>query len=107
MAIRVVAVIPARMASNRLPGKPLLEIHGMPMIEHVRRRVLLCELFAEVVVATCDPEIADVVRARGGRCLMTSPDHPGAADRVAEAVRHLDCTYVVDVQGDEILVVPG
>jgi len=107
MAVRIVAVIPARMASRRLPGKPLLEVRGMPMIEHVRRRVLRCEAFAEVVVATCDSEIADVVRRWGGQCLMTSPHHAAATDRVAEAARQMDCTHVVNVQGDEVLVLPS
>lgn len=102
--IRVAAIIPARMASTRFPGKPLLEVRGLPMVEHVRRRTLLCEGFSEVVVATCDPEIAEVVRAYGGTCLMTSPGHPGATDRVAEAAEQVDCTHVVNVQGDEILV---
>lgn len=104
--VRVAAIIPARMASSRLPGKPLLEVQGIPMVEHVRRRALLCERFAEVVVATCDDEIAQVVHRYGGRCLMTSPHHPAATDRVSEAMQHLDCTHVVNVQGDEILVLP-
>jgi len=104
--VRVAAIIPARMASSRLPGKPLLEVQGIPMIEHVRRRALLCERFAEVVVATCDDEIAKVVEGYGGRCLMTSPHHPAATDRVSEAMQQLDCTHVVNVQGDEILVLP-
>lgn len=102
----LVAVIPARMASSRLPGKPLLRIRGLPMVEHVRRRVVLCRQFSEVVVATCDHEIADVVEGYGGKSLMTSPSHPGALDRVAEATEYLDCTHVVNVQGDQVLVLP-
>ena len=105
--VRVVAIIPARMASSRLPGKPLLEIAGLPMVEHVRRRALLCRRFAEVVVATCDREIAQTVEGFGGRVLMTAPTHPAATDRVAEAMQHLTCTHVVNVQGDEPLVLPG
>ena len=105
-SVRIAAIIPARMASSRFPGKPLLEVRGLPMIEHVRRRALRCRRFAEVVVATCDREIAQVVERAGGRCLMTSAHHPGAIDRVCEAMRHLDCTHVVNVQGDEILVLP-
>ena len=102
--VRIAAIIPARMGSSRLPGKPLIEVHGLPMIEHVRRRALLCRGFSEVVVATCDQEIADVVARHGGKCLMTSPTHLAATDRVAEAARYLTCTHVVNVQGDEILV---
>ncbi|MBI3021837.1 MAG: 3-deoxy-manno-octulosonate cytidylyltransferase [Candidatus Omnitrophica bacterium] len=104
MPVRVAAVIPARMASHRFPGKPLLSIRGLPLVEHVRRRATLCGRFSEVVVATCDPEIAQVVEGYGGRCLMTSSAHPAATDRVAEAARQLDCTHVVNVQGDEVLV---
>lgn len=105
--IRVAAIIPARMASSRLPGKPLLEVRGLPMIEHVRRRVVLCKRFSQVVIATCDREIADVVERYGGRCVMTAPTHPAATDRVAEAIRQLDCTHVLNIQGDEILVLPS
>lgn len=104
--IRVAAVIPARMASSRFPGKPLLEIAGLPMVEHVRRRAALCGRFSDVVVATCDEEIARVVRGHGGRAVMTSPSHPAATDRVAEAARSLACTHAVNIQGDEILVLP-
>lgn len=104
--VRIAAIIPARMASSRFPGKPLVSVRGLPMVEHVRRRTLLCREFAEVVVATCDREIADVVHGCGGKVLMTSPAHVGATDRVAEAMRALDCTHVVNVQGDEILVLP-
>ena len=106
MSIRVAAIIPARMASSRLPGKPLLVIHGLPMVEHVRRRALLCGRFSEVVVATCDREIAQVIEQYGGRVVMTSPEHPAATDRVAEAARIVTGTHIVNVQGDEILVLP-
>lgn len=102
--VRVAAIIPARMASSRFPGKPLLKVRGLPMVEHVRRRALCCGRFSEVAVATCDREIAEVIEGYGGRCIMTSPAHPAATDRVAEAARSLHCTHVVNVQGDEILV---
>ena len=104
--MRIVAIIPARMASTRFPGKPLKEISGLPMVEHVRRRALLSGAFAEVAVATCDREIAQAVRRHGGRILMTSPAHAAATDRVREAARALSCTHVVNVQGDEVLVPP-
>ncbi len=106
-SVRVAAIIPARMASSRLPGKPLLMVKGLPMIEHVRRRVLLCRRFSEVVVATCDQEIASVIERFGGKCLMTSAVHPAATDRVAEAMKRIACTHVLNVQGDEILVLPS
>lgn len=104
--MRVIAVIPARMASSRFPGKPLKEIHGLPMVEHVRRRAALSGAFSEVLVATCDEEIASAVRRHGGRAVMTSPGHEAATDRVREAARSVDCTHVVNVQGDELLVLP-
>ena len=106
-AIRVAAVIPARMGSSRYPGKPLLNIQGLPMIEHVRRRALLCGKFTDVVVATCDNEIKDAVQNYGGTVMMTSNNHIMASDRVAEAVEKLNCSHVINVQGDEILVLPS
>ena len=105
-AVRIAAIIPARMGSSRFPGKALLKVRGLPMVEHVRRRTLLSGVFTDVAVATCDREIAEVVLRFGGRVIMTSPNHPGAMDRVAEAMRSVDCTHVMNVQGDEILVLP-
>src|SRR5581483_11203997 len=87
--------------------KALLKFHGLPMVEHTRRRAVLAGVFSDVVVATCDAEIADEVRRFGGRVIMTAATHPGATDRVAEAMTHLDCTHVVNVQGDEILIPPA
>ncbi len=106
MSVKVAAIIPARMASSRFPGKPLLSFRGLPMVEHVRRRVVMAGVFSDVVVAACDEEIKKAVESYGGRVIMTSPSHPGATDRVSEAVDHLDCTHVVNVQGDEILILP-
>jgi 3-deoxy-manno-octulosonate cytidylyltransferase (CMP-KDO synthetase) len=103
---RIAAIIPARMASSRYPGKPLRDFHGLPMVEHVRRRTVMAGLFSEVVVATCDREIFEAVALHGGHVLMTSPAHEAASDRVAEAMRQLDCTHVVNVQGDEVLILP-
>lgn len=77
------------------------------MIEHVRRRTLLCNGFSEVVVATCDDEVAATVKRYDGKVIMTSKSHQAASDRVAEALNQLHCTHVVNVQGDEILVLPS
>ena len=104
--VKIVAVIPARMASTRHPGKPLILIEGLPMVEHIRRRVLLCDGFSDVIVATCDTEIQEAVKTFGGKVVMTSREHIMASDRVAEVAKVLDCTHVINVQGDEILVVP-
>lgn len=105
--MKIAAIIPARMGSSRFPGKSLLPFRGVPMVEHVRRRAVLSGAFSDVVVATCDKEIQQAVEKYGGRVIMTSPTHPGATDRVSEAVDHLDCTHVVNVQGDEILILPS
>lgn len=105
-SVKVAAIIPARMGSIRLPGKPLIEIEGLPMVEHVRRRALLCRGFSEVVVATCDEEISEVIQSFGGEVLMTSNKHQVATERIIEAIEKIDCTHVVNVQGDEILVLP-
>ena len=105
--MKVVAVIPARMASTRFPGKPLADILGLPMIEHVRRRVALSPLIQEVVVATCDREIFATVTANGGRAVMTAPTHERCTDRVAEAMAAIAGDIVINVQGDEPLVHPN
>lgn len=104
--VRIAAVIPARMASARFEGKPLHPFRGLPMVEHVRRRAALCPGFDEVVVATCDAAIAEAVRRHGGDVVMTSADHPTGTDRVAEAVKEIDCTHVMILQGDEPLLLP-
>ncbi|MGH6946530.1 MAG: 3-deoxy-manno-octulosonate cytidylyltransferase [Kiloniellales bacterium] len=96
-------VIPARMASTRLPGKPLAEIAGEPMIVQVWRRAQEAEL-GPVVVAAAEPEIARVVEAAGGTAVLTRPDHPSGSDRVWEAVERVDPQgrhdAVVNLQGD-------
>ncbi len=101
-----VAVIPARMGSSRFPGKPLAPILGLPMVEHVYRRVALCRSLQGIYVATCDREIYDCVRGFGGEAIMTSPKHPTASDRVAEAAQRIAASILVMVQGDEPMVLP-
>ena len=104
---KTIALVPARMASSRYPGKPLALIAGLPMIEHVRRRALLAKGIDEVVVATCDREIAEVVEQAGGRAIMTAPTHERSTERVAEAMRSLAGDVVVVAQGDEPLLLPS
>lgn len=101
-----VAVIPAHLASVRFPRKILYHIHGLPMIEHVRRRALMSLLLDRVIVATCDEEVASVIRSFGGDVIMTSNTHRNGTTRVAEAVQHLDCSHVILLQGDEPLLLP-
>lgn len=104
--MKIVAVIPAHLASVRFPGKILHPIHGLPMIEHVRRRALRCEGFDDVYVATCDDAIADTVTRYGGRVISTSDRHTNGTTRVAEAVEGIACTHVILLQGDEPLLKP-
>ena len=107
MSFRI--VIPARYASTRLPGKPLLPIAGRPMVEHVWRRALDTGA-SEVLIATDDDRIAAVARAFGADVVMTSADHPSGTDRLAEVarLRHwADDTVIVNVQGDEPLLPPA
>ncbi|OFW29099.1 MAG: 3-deoxy-manno-octulosonate cytidylyltransferase [Acidobacteria bacterium RIFCSPLOWO2_12_FULL_65_11] len=103
----VVAVIPARFASTRLPAKVLADIDGHPMIEHVYRRAALCPSVSRVIVATDDLRVASVVHRFGGEAWMTRSDHPSGTDRLAEVAAALDCDVVVNVQGDEPLIDPG
>src|SRR5688572_2314148 len=100
----VVAVIPARLASSRFPGKPLALLHGLPMIEHVFRRAKLCSQLDEVYVATCNDEIREVALGFGAKVIMTSAAHERATDRVAEAAEHLAADVVVMIQGDEPMI---
>lgn len=103
---KVIAIIPARMAASRFPGKPIAKILGLPMIEHVRRRVCLCEIINEVYVATCDDEIRETVENSGGKVIMTSKIHERCTDRIEEAARSLEADIIVNVQGDEPLIMP-
>jgi len=104
--MKKIAIIPARMGSSRFPGKPLKKILDLPMIEHVRRRALLCESLDDVIVATCDHEIKGVVEGFGGKAVMTSNQHERCTDRVNEAVNNEEADIVVILQGDEPLVTP-
>ena len=104
--MNIVAVIPAHLASVRFPRKILFAIHGLPMIEHVRRRALLSDAVKDIYVATCDEEIADAVRDYGGKVVMTSNTHTNGTSRVAEAVRDIECSHVILLQGDEPLLLP-
>jgi len=103
----VLAVIPARHASSRLPGKPLVPIAGRPMIQHVFERVRRAQLVSRIVVATDEASIKDAVEAFGGEAILTRRDHRTGSDRVAEVAAHLAADVYVNVQGDEPLMDPG
>ena len=100
---RTLVVIPARMAASRLPGKPLADIGGVPMIVHVWRRAMEAGI-GPVVVAAAEAEIAWAVEQAGGQAVLTRPDHPSGSDRVFEALEALDpeglVETVVNLQGD-------
>lgn len=98
-----IVLIPARMGSTRLPGKPLADIHGEPMIVHVWRRAMEAAV-GPVAVACAEPEIAEAVTAAGGRAVLTDPDHASGTDRIFEALEILDPNgihkVVINMQGD-------
>ena len=95
---QVIIVIPARMASTRLPNKPLADIAGKPMICHVHDQARATGL--DVVVACDDERIKAVIEAQGGNSVMTSPDHASGTDRIYEAIQDTDYEYIINVQGD-------
>lgn len=104
-----IVLIPARMAATRLPGKPLLDIAGLPMIVHVLRRALEADI-GRVAVATDSAAIADAVKAAGGEAVMTRTDHPSGSDRIFEALTSLDpdgrIATVINLQGDFPTIAP-
>ena len=106
---RTLVLIPARMAATRLPGKPLMDIAGLPMIVHVLRRAEAAQV-GRVAVATDTPEIATVVKAHGGEAVMTRPDHLTGSDRIFEALERLDprreAEIVINLQGDFPTIAP-
>ena len=106
MSAEIVAIIPARYRSTRLPGKALAEIGGRPMICHVAERTRLARGIATVLVATDDARIRDAVVASGGQVVMTRADHPSGTDRLAEVAAGLAADVVINVQGDLPLLDP-
>jgi len=101
-----IVIIPARLKSIRFPNKILLDISGLPMIEHVRRRVLLSNYVNDVYIATCDNEIKESLEPYGANIIMTSDNHTNGTSRVAEAVNKIECNKIILVQGDEPLLLP-
>jgi len=111
--MKIIAIIPARLAATRFPNKPMAKILGIPMIGHCYLRSRLCQLLDEVYVATCDHEIFTYIESIGGKAVMTSDLHERATERTAEALLNIeaqlqDIKYdiIVMVQGDEPLVDP-
>jgi 3-deoxy-manno-octulosonate cytidylyltransferase (CMP-KDO synthetase) len=104
---QVVAIIPARYASSRFPGKALVDIAGKPMIQWVYERTCQAAAVGRVLVATDDERICQVVQGFGGTAVMTSPHHPTGTDRLAEVAATLEAEIIVNVQGDEPLIEPS
>jgi len=105
--MRIIGVIPARYKSSRLEGKPLADIHGKSMVQHVYECAMRSTCLDEVVVATDDQRIFRVVESFGAKVVMTSVDHRSGTDRVAEAVRGMDADVIVNIQGDEPMLDPA
>jgi 3-deoxy-manno-octulosonate cytidylyltransferase (CMP-KDO synthetase) len=104
--VKTAIVIPARYASSRLPGKPLLKETGKYLIQHVYEQASQTQAH-EVIVATDDERILRAVTGFGGRAVMTRADHPSGTDRVAEVAKNLDADVIVNLQGDEPLIEPA
>ncbi len=100
----VVAVIPARYGASRFPGKPLVDIAGKPMIRRIYEQVAACEDIDKVLIATDDVRIQNAAEAFGGQVAMTSPECPSGTDRVAQAISGINADYIVNVQGDQIIL---
>lgn len=105
--MKVIGIIPARLASSRFPRKPLTKILGRSMTEHVYRRSAHAKHIQELYVATCDQEIADETVRFGGKAIMTSPHHTRGTDRVSEAAKSLQADVIINIQGDEPMIDPN
>lgn len=103
--MKTAAIIPARYGSTRLPGKPLIQIKGKPLIQYVYERVQSSSI-QQVIVATDDERIVAAVRGFGGEAVLTSPLHRSGTERVAEVAAGIDAAIIVNVQGDEPLIQP-
>ncbi len=104
--MHIIAVIPARYKSKRFPGKPLADICGKTMIQRVYEQATKSRILKDVIVATDDRRIFETVQSFGGRVLMTSAKCRSGTDRVAEVVRNMNADIVVNIQGDEPLLMP-
>ena len=100
-------VIPARYSSSRFPGKPLADIAGKPMIQHVWESVKQTPSIDQILVATDDERILDTVRNFGGDGVLTSKEHETGTDRIVEVAQEISCEWVLNIQGDEPTVLPA
>lgn len=106
--IHITGILPARWGSTRFPGKPLHQIAGKPLIQHVWERCKKCRRLDQLLIATDDPRIQSAATAFGASVAMTSPQHPTGTDRIAEALEALpETTHIINIQGDEPLIDPA
>jgi 3-deoxy-manno-octulosonate cytidylyltransferase (CMP-KDO synthetase) len=104
--MRTIAIIPARYASSRFPGKPLADIHGKPMVWHVYEAARSVAAIDDVCVATDDERIASACENLGISSFMTSTSHATGTDRLAECINRIDADFIVNIQGDEPMIAP-
>ena len=104
--MKVVGIIPSRLHSTRVPNKPLVDIHGLPMIVHVYKRACMSDVLDDVIVATDSEEIKQVVEAHGGKAMLTSPDHQNGTERIAEVAENMELDIAVLINGDEAILNP-
>lgn len=104
--MKITGIIPARYASTRLPGKPLLKIAGKPIIQWVYEQASKAEKLKNLVVATDDERILDTVIAFGGKAVLTSSEHSNGTERIAEAASNIDSDAFINIQGDEPFIAP-
>ena len=111
--MNIIAIIPARMGSSRYPGKPMADIHGVPMVGHVAFRAAMCKRLTATYIATCDEVIMRYAASKGLKSVMTADTHTRCTDRTAEAMLKIEqelglrADIVVMIQGDEPMVTPG
>ncbi|MGB5107255.1 MAG: 3-deoxy-manno-octulosonate cytidylyltransferase [Candidatus Zixiibacteriota bacterium] len=104
--MKIVGVIPSRLASKRFPGKALANVNGKAMILHVWERVMSFSRFERVIVATDDNSIGNLIKSHGGEVFLSSQPFRNGSERCAAAVREITCDIVIDIQGDEVTITP-
>lgn len=104
--MKIIGMVPARLESSRLPRKALIDIEGLPMVIHTAKRAAMARRLDEVYLVTDNEEIRDAAHKHGVETIMTDKRHKSGSDRIAEAARNVDCDVVVNIQGDEPLVMP-
>jgi 3-deoxy-manno-octulosonate cytidylyltransferase (CMP-KDO synthetase) len=102
----IIGLIPARLNSQRIPGKPLVKIDGLPIIIHVMKRAMLCKQLDKVIVCADDKLIFNEVKKFGGNCILTSKKHKNGTERICEVAKKIKSEIIVDIQCDEVFLNP-